>query len=297
MKTTIVVTLLCLWLQADVYSQTLDRPSVARLALGQTAEIPLGTFIGVQLGTSAFNSNTDVNRIIGTVEIAGIVEAELSNVGGLQTMLYELKRQPSLGLKLKLLSEGDGVPAIAISVKGSITWQNYWNSSDNMQLRRPDLYRAGLASAGYGYGYTTARILMTKHVWHDIMLDLAIGVDDVSTRNVSFWGGAPNYIFPGYYSRPSVHHAPTVQGYLGIVYPLTPELALMGESETIPFVTPDGNLSSLTTERAFIGSLGIRWQFTRWHSFDCSWFGVSNSEGIASSELRVGLNLVLPMFQ
>jgi hypothetical protein len=291
MKTILLALVLTFSLTVELISQTTDLPNFSRLEIENTAQVLPGYYVGIQGGMSTFTVSNEIYRFRGFVGIGGFAELEYSNLGGLQTMFYEFKRQTTFGLKVRFMNEGEEIPAIALSLEGTSTWQSESGGYEGVQDTRPNLYRAGLQVARYEFQFYKAQIVLTKHLWNDVMLNFGIGVENVMTRNIYLFGGAPNYIFPGYYSQTAKQDHPLIQGLFGIVYTITPHVSLMFEGATVPFLTPDENLSSFVTERAFTGSIGMRWVVNRYISIDESWFGISNYDGYQASELRIGINV------
>ena len=116
-------------------------------------------------------------------------------------------------------------------------------------------------------------------------------MEDVQFNAITFWAGAPNYSILAQMN--DTQHNLTVQGYIGATIAVAPMVAVIGETKTLPFVTPNANLSGLKVERAYSGLLGLRYRVSRLVSLDGGVFQMTDFEGNEMTELRVGLNFSL----
>ena len=296
MKTVALVACICLVLTPMIYGQTSGSTDiVSRLTLGNTAEVAPGNSVGFQAGTSEFTSDQDIYRIRGIVGIGGLAEIDFSNVGEVQTMLYRIRRQPSWGLKVKLLSETDDHPAVAVVLGSSIGWNAEWNFWYDIQASRPELYNQGLSIAKYETGFARAQVIASKDVLSGMILTVGLGIEDVQNKSVSLWGASSNFNFPNLLRVDGMQHNLTFEGFLGATLPLTASLTAIAEVESIPFVTPGAGLTSLVADRAYLGSAGLRYNLVGNISVDGTYFGVSDPSGYYAGELRIGLNAAVSL--
>jgi hypothetical protein len=290
----ILLTSLVIFIPAFLYGQTSDTSNdISRMTLTNTAEVFPGTTIGFQAGTSAFTSNSDIYRIRGIVGIGGLVEFDFSNVGAVQTMVYRIQHQASWGIKVKLLSEQDQIPAVAFTMRSAVETQSEWYYLDVLQNFRPDLYQHGIAIARYEYSFSNLQLVVTKRLYSGFLANIGLGATDVQLKNVDFWAQAPNYNYPNILSQDNVKHNFTFQGFVSVLYPVSPKLAILAEAESIPFINANKTATLLLVDRAYHGSLGLRYNLNGAFSLDGTYYEVTNFSGNASTEFRIGLNMFL----
>jgi hypothetical protein len=266
---------------------------ISRMTLNNTAELFPGTTIGFQAGTSAFTSNSDIYRIRAIAGIGGLVEFDFSNIEGIETMLHQIKRQSSWGLKVKLLSEQDKIPGVAFTMRSSVETRDEWYYLDVLQHFRPDLYQQGLAIARYEYGFSSVQLVASKRFYSGFLANIGLGATDVQLKNVDFWAQAPNYNFPNILSQDNVKHNITFQGFVSALYAVSNKLAILAEAESIPFINANKTATLILVERFYAGSLGLRYNLNRTFSLDGTYYEVTDFSGNASTEFRIGLNMFL----
>lgn len=294
MKTKLLLVALFFSFLSFSHAQELDSlGAFSRLSLLSTSGVMPGVSVGVQGGASAFTTENNVYRLRGIVSFGGLAEVDVANIGEIRNMLYSIRPQTSWGLKLKLIPEEDMLPAVALTVRSSVNWQPEWHDYGVMQNSRPDLYRQGLAIVRYEYGFSIARLLFSKTVYTRTILSASIGIEDVQLRGVWFWGTGLNYNFPILLMADGVKHNLSVQGFVSVAHPVSTKLSIMAEAESIPYLTPNSSLSSLNVDRAYCGSLGLRYFLSSQVALDATYFTVTDFSNHVSTELRVGLFMFL----
>lgn len=257
-----------------------------RLFSVQNSKIMNSLDLSLQLGGSfGFENN---NGFVGTLGLGlgGYGDIELSSESLIGSMFNSTENFTNIGMKIKILSEEEKIPSLAVGIKTN----NNWNSSNHddhfLMTNETGLYTAGLRGANYDSRMTSVYAALGKSFPLGISLNAGIELSDLRYKNVYIIFNEGN----SFYENNRTERQTVVNFFGGIEYYLNNRTSFMIEAQSVSYLkvsTIDGKLSP---SKRIVGVTGLRFFITKWLLLDSGVRYQDDYTGLADAEFRIGLN-------
>jgi hypothetical protein len=268
--------------QQPWHKTMLKEPAILpRLFNVPTADV-LGSLDFYFTGGGAFGIEKERNFLgragLGLGDIAEVEFATQSVINSLQQGASSL---PTSAFKMLLLRERVGLPAIAMALRGTTSWQSLEASSTTtyffFQTRLTKLYLVASRKVNK----------VTGHV--------GIGLTDVRVRNAqgfNFANGLPVNLTNGEELQRNLW-AP----FGGLSIQANPKTQVMLEIEGLPSYdfAAGQKYGASGIKNIWAGVIGVRFYFANWLAADTGVRYRSDFDGIADSNIQANINLLLPV--
>ncbi|MCH7721711.1 MAG: hypothetical protein IIA49_10980 [Bacteroidetes bacterium] len=244
--------------------------------------LDLSFFLG---GSFGFADNTGVLGNIG-LGLGGYGDVEISSESLLGSMIDSKESFTNIGMKVKILSEGEKFPALAIGIKTNNEWNSSRNDSELIRTHQGGLYASGLRTANYDSRMTSVYAAIGKTFISGLTLNAGINLSDLRYKNVYVVFNEGNSSFV----QEDQERETVINFFGGFEYPLNERTILMFELQSYPYLkvnTLDGTLSS---SRRIVSVAGLRFFISNWLLVDSGIRYQDNYSGLAEAEIRLGLN-------
>ncbi len=256
------------------YKTLLQEPAVLpRLFNVPTAGV-LGSLDLYFTGGGAFGIEKERN-LLGRagLGLGDIAEVEFATQAVINSLQNGSATVPTSAFKMLLLRERDNLPAVAVSLRGTTSWQ-YLEGDDytvSFETRLTKLY-----------------IVASKKI-NTVSGHAGLGLTDVRVRNPLGWS------FKNTTSGELQSNlwAP----FAGVSIQANPKAQVMFEIEGLPSYdfAAGGNYGSGDVKNIWAGVVGVRFYFTNWLAADTGVRYRSDFDGIADANIQANLNMLLPL--
>ena len=269
--------------QKDELPFTYREPS--RLFSVSTAALIPELGIGLTFGNSF--GEQERRSFLGNVSvgIGGIAELELNTGGMVGNVLAGTTQMSTWAMKVRVSSEVEGWPAIAVSLRSSNDWDGATLTSQALAASSPDYYQAGLRGLDYEMRMTTATVSLSRSVHERTTLHGTIGLSDIRHRNL----GVQRLDY-GFRSDPSIKRSSQWQLSGGFTITMNTRTSVILEGQTIPFFNYNVTKGELNLEHMYVGAAGIRFALGKAITLDSGIRYQSSFIGLADTQIRVALN-------
>lgn len=236
-------------------------------------------------GSFGFADNTGVLGNIG-LGLGGYGDLEISSESLLGSMIDSQESFTNISMKVKILSEGEKFPALAVGIRTNNEWNSSRNDSELIRTQEGGLYAGGLRSANYDSRMTSVYATIGKTFISGLTLNAGINVSDLRYKNVYIVFNEGNSSF----IQEEQERETVINFFGGFEYPLNERTILMFELQSYPYLkvnTFDGTLSS---SRRIVSVAGLRFFISNWLLVDSGIRYQDNYSGLAEAEIRLGLN-------
>lgn len=231
---------------------------------------------------------TDNSGILGTLGLGlgGFGDVEIGSESLLGSMFNSNENFTNIRMKVRILTENEHLPGVAIGIKANNAWNQSRNDSEFIRTTEGGLYGAGLRTANYDSRMTSVYAVIGKMVRPGLSLYAGVDVADLRYKNVYivFNEGSSTY------SRDEQERETVINFFGGFEYYLNNRTILIFEIQSFPYLkvsTTDGTLSS---SRRIVTVAGIRFFVTKWLLVDSGIRYQDNYSGLADAEIRLGIN-------
>jgi len=222
-------------------------------------------------GSFGFADNTGVLGNIG-LGLGGYGDLEISSESLLGSMIDSQESFTNISMKVKILSEGEKFPALAVGIRTNNEWNSSRNDSELIRTQEGGLYAGGLRSANYDSRMTSVYATIGKTFISGLTLNAGINVSDLRYKNVYIVFNEGNSSF-----------IQEEQEREFIIFEFGTEKILFN----LKVNTFDGTLSS---SRRIVSVAGLRFFISNWLLVDSGIRYQDNYSGLAEAEIRLGLN-------
>jgi hypothetical protein len=270
-----------------------DRVDPPRLFTVPAARV-LGSMDVRVMGGGAFGVATN-RSFLGTVGIGlgDIAEVEFSTVGMVTNISRGSTVFPTSAFKLMLIPENRWhIPTLAIAFRNSANWQDV--QSDKEVLKQGGALfidaQTGerIRSIGYDTRFTTMHGVTTIQLW-TLHLHAGLSLTDVRVRDLSIQSDR------SLFATPEEKQKNLVGGFFGFDIEQNPQTKLMFEIKTVSNFQYNVETKEIDVSEAYLAIGGVRFFFNRWLSTDVGVWYQSTFKGIADLQIKLGLNLFLPV--
>jgi hypothetical protein len=276
-----------------------------RLFVIPTADL-LGSMDVNFSGGKLFGREED-GGLLGTISLGlgGVAEIELSTQGLIDNLTSGATNVSTSAFKVRLIQEnstGKGfMPGVAIALRTSTDWQGI--ESENAALDRASSFysEAGIREVHYSTRFTELTLVGSKHCrsWG---LHMGVHLTDVRTKDLRI-----RYYFDNGWSEAKEKQKNLIGGCVGVDHWANSKTKIMVEAETfinyehkiVKIEDPNGNGPEfkqwLEVSQIHMVIGGVRFFFVDWVAVDTGVRYLSNFKGIADAQIRLGINVLLPL--
>lgn len=292
------ISFLCFsWVLASVNAQT-DSVTADQTdsfifdhSLPRMFSIPTGRVLNsldfsLLLGSSLSFGRT--NNYLGTVSLGlgGYGDIELSSASLMGSIFNSEESFSYVGMKIKLLSENDRLPEIAIGIKTNNEWNNSNRGSADILSNSSDLFNGGLRGINYDARMTSVYLSLSKKIREIVSVHAGVSFSDLRLKNISTIFNYWNAI----YTHPEEEIKNVFNLYGGLEFDLNERTKLLLEVQSFPYINVNISNGHLETEKRILGIVGLRFFVSRWLLVDSGVLYQNNFKGLADAQLKVSLN-------
>jgi hypothetical protein len=261
----------------------------SQLVLNHSAEVLPNLCLAMDVGKSMLPTRNNFFRANIAIGLSNVIELGLSNPEAFIDAFAATQPVWSWSLELKILSQQDDQPNIALRVQTSAGWTFDELIAGEIQAHSAMLYHAGLWNSHYDLDLTTAELLITHQLSRGIALHASFGVQEIQTRDLWIIVSPAPFIGNGFHAS-GVTQQLLLSGSLSLAIPLVPKVTLLSEVQSIPAVSPNIELVKLTVERAYFGSIAARYLLSQALGLEAGLLIQHNPYSRNNVQVRVGLN-------
>ncbi|NUO80620.1 hypothetical protein HUU05_11120 [candidate division KSB1 bacterium] len=256
------------------YNTLLSEPAVLpRLFNVPTAGV-LGSLDLYFTGGGAFGIEKERNFLgRAGLGLGDIAEVEFATQAVINSLQHGSSTVPTSAFKMLVLREHNNLPAVAVSLRGTTSWQ-YLQGDDytvSFETRLTKLY-----------------IVASKKI-NTVSGHVGLGLTDVRVRNPQGW----NFKNGNSGEMQSNLWAP----FAGVSIQANPKAQVMFEIEGLPsydFVAGESHDRD-DIKSIWAGVIGVRFYFTNWLAADTGVRYRSDFDGIADANIQANINMLLPL--
>jgi len=238
------------------------------------------------IGSSfGFADNTGVLGTLG-LGLGGYGDIEIGSESLLGSMFSSSENFTNIGIKVKILTESENIPGVAIGIKANNSWNSSRNDGDFIRSSESGLYDAGLRTADYDSRMTSVYAVIGKMVIPGLTLQAGIDFADLRYKNVYvvFNEGNSTYI------QNKQEREAVINFFGGLEYHLNNRTILMFELQSYPFLKVSTTDGLIKASRRIVTVVGFRFFISKWLLLDTGVRYQDNYSGLAETEIRIGLN-------
>lgn len=238
------------------------------------------------IGSSfGFADNTVVLGTLG-LGLGGYGDIEIGSESLLGSMFSSSENFTNIGIKVKILTESENIPGVAIGIKANNSWNSSRNDGDFIRSSESGLYNAGLRTADYESRMTSVYAVIGKMVIPGLTLQAGIDFADLRYKNVYvvFNEGNSTYI------QNEQEREAVINFFGGLEYHLNNRTILMFELQSYPFLKVSTTDGLIKASRRIVTVVGFRFFISKWLLLDTGVRYQDNYSGLAETEIRIGLN-------
>lgn len=238
------------------------------------------------IGSSfGFADNTGVLGTLG-LGLGGYGDIEIGSESLLGSMFSSSENFTNIGIKVKILTESENIPGVAIGIKANNSWNSSRNDGDFIRSSESGLYNAGLRTADYDSRMTSVYAVIGKMVVPGLTLQAGIDFADLRYKNVYvvFNEGNSTYI------QNEQEREAVINFFGGFEYHLNNRTILMFELQSYPYLKVSTTDGLIKASRRIVTVAGFRFFISKWLLLDTGVRYQDNYSGLAETEIRIGLN-------
>jgi len=244
-------------------------------------------------GGGAFGVGTK-QSLLGTVGIGlgNIAEVEFSTMGLVNNIANGSPVVTTSAFKIKLIPENflgmRFFPILAIAIRSSSDWKQI--NSDEKVVKANDAWSENcIANINYATRFTILYGVSSLSLG-PINLHGGISLTDIRIKDtmVEYWN---DYL---YQYDPEEIQKNLIGGFAGIEIARNPQTKIMCEIETVSNWEYNSENETVEVHQSYLFVGGVRFFFTKWLSIDTGVWYQDNFRGIADSQIKLGLNVLIP---
>jgi hypothetical protein len=291
----ICVTSSVLWAQDSMAAPSSNKGN-GRLVFTNTATFVPGDVLMLRADNLVYTNDDYAFRGSLRLSLSGTAEIDFGNEGHMVTELGGIQRMKTLGARLKILSDAEYHPAVALSARGTVDWLINDYSRQTVQENIGYLARKGMESFRYGFQYVTGGIIVSHRFDEIFEVTAALGIQQFQLRSTTMYLTSPAPA-ESFAQGSAIVRINGVNGYCGAEAMLTPRLTIAGEIEALPEPTPVVETLNFDVDRAVRLAVGFKLFPIRYIGVEGSFSELFPAVGAKSSEVRMGIELFLPILE
>ncbi len=238
------------------------------------------------IGSSfGFADNTGVLGTLG-LGLGGYGDIEIGSESLLGSMFSSSENFTNIGIKVKILTESENIPGVAIGIKANNSWNSSRNDGDFIRTSESGLYDAGLRTADYDSRMTSVYAVIGKMVVSGLTLQAGIDFADLRYKNVYVVFNEGNST----YMQNEQEREAVINFFGGFEYHLNNRTILMFELQSYPYLKVSTTDGLIKASRRIVTVAGFRFFISKWLLLDTGVRYQDNYSGLAETEIRIGLN-------
>jgi hypothetical protein len=238
------------------------------------------------IGSSfGFADNTGVLGTLG-LGLGGYGDIEIGSESLLGSMFSSSENFTNIGIKVKILTESENIPGVAIGIKANNSWNSSRNDGDFIRTSESGLYDAGLRTADYDSRMTSVYAVIGKMVVPGLTLQAGIDFTDLRYKNVYVVFNEGNST----YMQNEQEREAVINFFGGFEYHLNNRTILMFELQSYPYLKVSTTDGLIKASRRIVTVAGFRFFISKWLLLDTGVRYQDNYSGLAETEIRIGLN-------
>lgn len=238
------------------------------------------------IGSSfGFADNTGVLGTLG-LGLGGYGDIEIGSESLLGSMFSSSENFTNIGIKVKILTESENIPGVAIGIKANNSWNSSRNDGDFIRTSESGLYDAGLRTADYDSRMTSVYAVIGKMVVPGLTLQAGIDFADLRYKNVYVVFNEGNST----YMQNEQEREAVINFFGGFEYHLNNRTILMFELQSYPYLKVSTTDGLIKASRRIVTVAGFRFFISKWLLLDTGVRYQDNYSGLAETEIRIGLN-------
>lgn len=238
------------------------------------------------IGSSfGFADNTGVLGTLG-LGLGGYGDIEIGSESLLGSMFSSSENFTNIGIKVKILTESENIPGVAIGIKANNSWNSSRNDGDFIRTSESGLYDAGLRTADYDSRMTSVYAVIGKMVVPGLTLQAGIDFADLRYKNVYVVFNEGNST----YMQNEQEREAVINFFGGFEYHLNNRTILMFELQSYPYLKVSTTDGLIKASRRIVTVAGFRFFISKWLLLDTGVRYQDNYIGLAETEIRIGLN-------
>jgi hypothetical protein len=240
--------------------------------------------IGMSSGRSLFGN-------IG-IGLGKVAEVEFSTVGLANNIARGNPTVTTSSFKIKLSPDNyfnwKHCPQLALAFRSSANWKDV--NSDLSTIRANDEWTdKGIADVRYNTRFTILYGIITLP-FEKVKLHAGVSSTDIRIRDTAI----NYYILESNYYDPVEKQKYLTGGFWGFTLDQNPQTQIMFEVETIANWSFNEEKQTIDVKNDILAIGGVRFFFIDWLSIDTGIWYQGNYRGIADTQIKLGLNLLLP---
>jgi hypothetical protein len=209
---------------------------------------------------------SDNSGFLGTLGLGlgGHGDIEIGSESLLGSMFSSSENFTNIGIKVKILTESETIPGVAIGIKANNSWNSSRNDGDLIHTSNSDLYDAGLRTADYDSRMTSVYAVIGKMVIPGLTLQAGIDFADMRYKNVYvvFNEGQSTY------TQEEQERETIINFFGGFEYQLNNRTILMFELQSFPYLKVSTTDGMLNASRRIVTVTGFRFFISKWLLLD-----------------------------
>lgn len=244
-------------------------------------------------GGGAFGVGTK-QSLLGTVGIGlgNIAEVEFSTMGLVNNIANGSPVVTTSAFKIKLIPDNflglRFFPTLAVAIRSSSDWKQV--NSDEKVIRANDAWSASCISM---INYATRFTILygvSSLSFGPVSLHGGVSLTDIRIKDtmIEYWN---DYL---HQYDPSEVQKNLIGGFAGAEISSNPQTKIMFEIETVSNWEYNSEIDAVEVRQSYLFVGGVRFFFTKWLSVDTGVWYQDNFRGIADSQIKLGLNVLIP---
>ena len=262
--------------------------------MGNNSPVPDGYTFRCAAGYPVYGD--DRMPVIGrfSLGLAGVLELGYSNEGYIGNPIGMTRPANSWDAKIQIFKQREELPSVALWARGTIGWQNEDLGAYALWAVLPSFFNFGVVGTRYEFSSMTVGLSMAPGLGKWITMNLSVGYQELSSRNLWILIAPAPIIGNGYHAV-SGDRSGMLEASANIVAGLLPQLALVAQAGTLPYFNVNPTALTLEVGRAYNGAVGVRYTLPIPLSVDSYVRWQSNINGKTDTQFRLGLSSEIPL--
>lgn len=233
--------------------------------------------------------------------LGGVGELELSSAQITNQLTGRGERYPARTLKINLIPQQLRrkwfIPDLAVSLKTTS-----WGTNVHQNQTLPDKLYASFESENTGYalhGLALQSRFTTLYMITGITGPLGeiyggMSLTDVRTKDGGQWIYSESEKVTQYYELPE-KQTNLLEPFGGMIFNANESTQIIGEVSAVPNLKYNVDTKSIDITSTWVGVGGLRFFMWEWVSLDVGVRYLSTFDGIADTDINLGMNMIIPM--
>ena len=256
--------------------------------LFDNAPLREGTHVELHGGYPMLNDNT--GPVFGRIGITlgGTLKLSYTNEGRLGNVLGMVRPMNTWEMRGQILGQDQPFP-LASWIRGNLGWDQENLRANDLWPRVPSFYGNNVMGVRYQYNTAALGLTVQRRLTDALALNVSIGVQRLQIRNFLLYAPDLRAKTATYDSDPRSWLLPDAS--ITAVLRLSPELSIIGEASTLPYLRVDPITLSINQRMGYNAALGARWRLTSNVSLETFFRTRTAITGMRYNEFRIGISI------